>query len=474
MNRIIRLGSTMVMARILTPGDFGLLAMIFPITGFINLFKDLGLSQATVQKEDVDHQQVSNLFWINVALSLLLTGIVCSLAPVIVYLYKDSRLFWPTVVLSAGFIFRGMSAQQFAILRRQMHFGKITCLNVAEIFVGSVVGVISAIAGAGMWSLVYMTLAFSVTSCVGAWMFCSWRPSLPIHISKVRSMVAFGSNLTAYNAMNYWARNFDYILIGKFWNPFLLGLYYKAYELLLMPLRQITWPVSAVAIPTLSRLQDEPEQYRLYYYRAVNAIAFVSMPVIIAMAALSNELIRIALGNQWIDAVLIFRILAFSGLLQPVLSTTGWVYISLGYTKRMMYWGAISVPIFIASFIVGLPWGPVGVAFSYTVCFICILALPSLLFAFWRSPVRISEFFDTIWRPLTISLLMYPAIELVRINLSSFNIIGRLFLSGAAGCMMFLLIVICWPKARREALNTIKILKMLRNKCSEKTGNSKL
>ena len=187
------------------------------------------------------------------------------------------------------------------------------------------------------------------------------------------------------------------------------------------------------------------------------------MPLIAMLAALSSEVIIIVLGEQWTDAAIIFKVLAFAALFQPVVSTTGWIYISLGQTKRMMYWGLISVPVIVLSFLVGLPWGPIGVATSYTICAVLILAVPCLLFAFRYSPVNLASFLKAMWCPLVISLIMYASLELAKYYFALRSSVWTVLYCSIAALFVAILCLTLWPRARNEALDTLRIIKILKS-----------
>lgn len=457
-----QIGSTAVLARLLTPEDYGLIAMVAVVTGFVMMFKDMGLSMATVQKAQINHGQISTLFWINILISLVIMAVMAALAPVVAWFYSEPQLTLVALTLAGTFIFSGLTIQHQALLRRQMRFGRLAVIEIVAMLNGAVAAIVSAWYGAGYWALVIMQLVTAMSIAVGVWIGCDWRPGWPKRGSNVRSMLAFGGNLTGFSFLNYFTRNMDKLLIGKVYGITQLGLYAKAYQLLLLPLRQITGPISSVAIPTLSRLQNDDDRYRQYYYQAINMIAFITMPLVMVTAALSEEIILIVLGKQWINAGVIFKVLAFSALIQPVGSTIGWVYVSLGQTKRMMHWGMISAPVCILSFIIGLPWGGLGVAISYTLFSIFILFVPSLYLAYKYSPISIAGFFNAILCPLLISIVACIAIETVRhvINISDFRLI--FFCSSLAGLLAFILGVLVWPKARNEALGMVKLIRMLK------------
>lgn len=226
-------------------------------------------------------------------------------------------------------------------------------------------------------------------------MTCSWRPGLPSWKSGIGSMLAFGGNLTGFNTINYLARNLDNLLIGWRWGAQPLGLYNKAYQLLLLPLNQINSPIASVAIPTLSRIVDTPERYRKAYLRILEKLIMITAPLMVFMMATSDWLIQILLGDQWSDASQIFIWLSLAGLIQPIANSTGWLFISQGRTRHMFQWGIISGTITIISFWIGLPWGAIGVSASYSLFWLGAV-MPLLFWFVGRTgPVKTKDFYQT-------------------------------------------------------------------------------
>ena len=398
----LRMGSTVVLARLLTPQDFGLIAMVTVVTGFVAMFKDLGLSMATVQRAEVNHGQISTLFWINVVLSLGVMLVIAALAPVIAWFYGEPRLTWITLALASAFFFSGFTIQHQALLRRQMRFGTLALIGIICMVVSIVAAIIAAWYGAGYWALVIMQLTGAIVGAIAVWVVCGWRPGLPRRRSGVRKMLAFGGNLTGFRAINYFARNADNLLIGKFWGSGSLGLYSKAYSLLMLPIRQINAPIAAVAIPALSRLQNDPERYRNYYLKAISIIALITMPGVVFMMVMSKELIRIILGSQWEGASPIFSVFAIGAIMQPISNTTGWLFVSQGRSRDMFRWGLIGSTITVVAIIVGLPWGGLGIAVSYT--FFGYLGMPLLYWFVGRTgPVRATDIYRTVALPLCVA-----------------------------------------------------------------------
>lgn len=414
----LTLVSNVVLARLLTPQDYGLVGMVTAVTGFVTLFKDLGLSMATVQKEEINHEQVSTLFWVNVGLSVLTALITAAIAPAIAEFYNEPRLIWITLALTSGFIISGLSVQHSALLNRQMQYKVLMFNDVFATVLSIVAAIVAAFYGLGYWALVIMPLVGGVIGTVGLWIACSWRPGFPARLMGVRSMLVFGGHLTAFSTINYFARNLDNVLIGRSWGAQQLGLYAKAYQLLLLPLNQINAPITGVAIPSLSRLQQEPEKFRHYYLKALSIVAFLTMPTITFMIVAAEEIIGTLLGSQWQDAVAIFRLLSISAIVQPICNTTGWLYISTGNTQRMFKWGLFSSSLVVASFFIGLPYQAYGVALSYTVAML-LQAAPCIYYATRGTSITIFDVLKAVKQVFISSIISSSIVCAIKIAISS-------------------------------------------------------
>lgn len=385
--------ATAVLARLLTPQDYGLIGMVVVFTGFVAMFKDLGLALATVQRAEISYDQISTLFWVNVTISVAITLLMILLAPLIGWFYGEPRLTMITIVTSLGFFFGGLAVQHEALLKRQMRFYALSVIAFLSMMIGYVVGIFLAWRGASYWSLVFSQLALLASNVIGVWITCRWRPGAPKRNTGVRSMLSFGGNVTGYALINYVSKNCDNLVVGRAFGPQLLGLYTKAAQLLALPTDQINEPLSSVAIPALSRLADSPERYRQAYLRIMEKIIMVTMPAVILMLATADWLVLIILGPQWGDSARIFVFMGVAGLFQPVASTGGWLLVSQGRVRDMLRWALINAPISILSIVAGLPWGVVGVAASFSLGRI-LIAHPLLYWFVGRSgPVRMGDFY---------------------------------------------------------------------------------
>ncbi|HJP91487.1 MAG TPA: lipopolysaccharide biosynthesis protein [Pyrinomonadaceae bacterium] len=385
--------ATAILARLLTPQDYGLIGMVAVFTGFVALFKDLGLSLATVQRAEISYDQISTLFWVNLTISVVITLFMISLAPLIGWFYGEPRLILISIVTAIGFLFGGLAVQHEALLKRQMRFYALSVIAFLSMMMGYVVGIIFAWRGARYWSLVFSQLALLSTNALGVWLTCRWRPGRPKRNTGVRSMLSFGGNVTGYALTNYISKNCDNLIVGRAFGPQLLGLYAKAAQLLALPTDQINEPLSAVAIPALSRLADSPERYRQAYLRIMEKIVMITMPAVMLMLATADWLVLIILGPQWGATAKIFIFMGVAGLFQPVAATGGWLLVSQGRVRDMLRWALINAPISILSLLAGLPWGAVGVAASFSLGRI-LIAFPLLFWFVGRSgPVRMGDFY---------------------------------------------------------------------------------
>lgn len=391
----LQIGSTIVLARLLTPEDYGLVGMVKAVTGFIELFKHLGLNTATIQKAEINHSQVSTLFWINIGVSVFLAGLTALLAPLIASFYNEPRLIPIMIVLAFGYIFSGIGTQHYALVSRQMRYRTLAINDMSSLVIGIIVAIIAAWFGAQYWALILMNLTIALISSIGIWLVSGWRPGLPHWNSEIKTMLAFGGGLTGSNIVSYLSSNIDNILIGKYWGAEELGLYTRAYQLLVLPLFSINGTIRNVAINTLSRLVDSPQRFRTVYLRILEKVIMLAMPLVALLLITSDWLVLIVLGPQWSDVSNIFRWFSFSALIQPVNYTMGWLLISQGRTWEMFRFWTLTNTISVIAIIVGLPWKSSGVAAAYSLAGLCLKTPLLYWYVGKHSPVRTSDFYRT-------------------------------------------------------------------------------
>ena len=292
-----RIVSNIILARLLLPEHFGLIAMVTALTSIAERFKDLGLSSATVQRKVISHEEVSTLFWINLGFGIIFMLLVASLSPLIAKFYSDKRLIGITLALSSGFVFGGLTVQHQALLRRQMYFGRLAAIQIISDLSSLTLAIILALKGFGYWALVVKEVMRSLMISIGTLSMCPWLPGKPQWTGSVFSMLRFGGHISGFNITYFLSRSLDQILLGKFWGAGPLGFYKQAYQLMLVPISQLQFPVDRVAEPALSVLQSEPERYRQTYARIVSFLSIASMPLAVYLGIFSDNIIRLLFEN---------------------------------------------------------------------------------------------------------------------------------------------------------------------------------
>ena len=409
---VLIFGSTLILARLLTPEDFGLVGMIHPVTAFVWLMRDLGLSAATVQQEELEERQVNALFWINVVVSIGLGGLVAILSPAVAAFYGDERLVWLTVALASTMVLGGVAAQHQALLRREMRFLEIGFIEVLGLGAGFAAAVVAANLGLGYWALV-INLALRETLISLLLMVRSgWRPSRPSHLRSVGGMLRFGGYFAGSKFLESSSKNVDAILIGKFWGSQALGLYNVAYRLLLLPIQQINGPVGMVAVPILSRLQNDPERYRRFYRQGMLLLASASTPLVMLTAAAAERMVVVLAGTQWRESTPIFLALAPAAWVGSFNVATLWVFISTGRTGRELAMKCVTIPIIIAGIAIGVQYGPIGAALGYSIGSVLVRPF-AVVWCFHGTPLRFRDLVASMGRPTIAGVLASGAAALL-------------------------------------------------------------
>ena len=458
---LLSLASTMILARLLTPRDFGLVAMVMTVTNYLRVFKDAGLSIATVQRERITHAQVSNLFWTNIAVGALCSLIGAAAAPVIARFYHNPRLIDLTLILSATFIISGSTVQHQALLRRQMRFKALALIDVSSLAVGVLVGVIMAALGYGYWSLVGSSLSAETAGFILTWSVSRWRPQLPTRRSGVGPLLSFGAYRTAGDLLTSFARGSDVLLIGRFYGAASVGLYSRASALLIRPLEPLLSPISAVFVPALSRLQSQPELYRSTFLRVYEAIALTGCFSGLLLA-LARPLTLVLLGPKWEQAAVIFGAFTVAALCIPLGNASTWLFTSQGRGRDMLIAQSINSCSMVVSFVAGLPYGPVGVAMAFSTSSL-VIRVPILYFMVGRrGPVRTSDLWAVPFRYLPIWIVIFFVTWLTLILAVSLSPLAQLLVCAPVGVIVGGALICSFRRQRQLVIHLLETLRELK------------
>jgi len=453
---VLTLGSTMVLARLLQPSDFGLIAMVVTVMGFLRNFKNAGLSSATVQRETITHAQVSNLFWINIALGGSAGLIVAASAPAVAWFYREPRLVAITLALSFTFFFEGSTVQHMALLNRQMRFKAIAVIQIGAQVAAVSVGVGMAWFKCGYWSLVGFQLATPLATLLLTWTASRWRPQLPTRRSGIRPLVSFGANLTASSFIYSLAGGADSLLIGRFYGPDPVGLYTRAGALLRRPLEQFLSPINAVFIPVLSRVQSQPERYRRTFLQVFEAMALAGFLFSGLGLVLARPLTLVVLGPKWEQAAPIFAVFTIAAIFLPLTNACAWLFESQGRGRDALITSSIIAGTGICAVVAGLPFGAVGVAIAGSATGL-LVQLPFFFHLAGRSgPVHTADLWAAFLRQLPGWGIVSGAALLARVFVTDRSPLLQLLVGALAGAIAGTGFIFAYPPSRRIALSLME------------------
>jgi PST family polysaccharide transporter len=403
-NFILRVGSLMVLARLLDPKDFGLVGMVTALTGVLSLFRDFGLSTAAVQRVSVSEEQISTLFWINLLVGAILSILTLAIAPVVAAFYHEPRLLLVTAILASGFMFNAAGVQHGAILQRQMRFTTMAGIDISSLVVSVAVGIGMAIRGYGYWALVGMTLAGPVVSTIGVWVSTAWVPGMPRRQAGVRSMLRFGSTITLNSLVVYFAYNLEKVLLGRFWGAQAVGIYGRAYQLVNIPTDNLNSAVGEVAFSALSRVQNDPIRLKSYFLKGYSLVLALTLPITIVCALFAEDAISVLLGAKWKEAAPIFRLLAPTILIFAMINPFSWLLFSIGKVGRSLKIALVIAPLVITGYVIGLPYGPKGVALGYSVS-MALWVIPHIVWCVQGTEISFRDVMQTLSKPLLSGLV---------------------------------------------------------------------
>lgn len=379
----IQFGSQLVLARLLMPGDFGLIAMVAPLVGFIQIFNDLGFAQAVVQSPTLNAARLSALFWVNLAVSVALLVAIGLLAPFGAWLFEEPMVFPVTMALAVMMPVAALGVIPSALLTRRMMFKAMAVNEVSASIAGIVTTVVFAYLGWSYWALVFGQGMNTLVSTAMTWYRSGWRPMAPAFVRDVWDDLKFGGGLTGANLATFATTAGDNVLIGMTVGRVALGYYDRSYRLTVQPLSQLIAPISRVAVPLLSRLKDNPIEYRAVYLDIYRALLLLCVPPMLVCISNADAVIHVLLGERWQATAPIFAWICVGGLTSGIYSSATWLFISQGRTlamMRFMIWAAV---LNVISYLVGALGGVVGIAACAALVFV-LVTTPLVLFGATR------------------------------------------------------------------------------------------
>lgn len=369
---------SVILARMLTPQDYGLVGMVLIFTQFATLLSELGLGAALIQRESIQEIHCSSVFYANIIMGLVLTVFTIVLSPFLANFFHEPRLASLSRLIAVNFTITSLNTVPHALISRKMEFWRSAIVEITAVVVAGIVAIILAKLGWGVWSLVWQMLITSATTTIALFLVTGWHPSLRFDRSALADLWRFSGHLLSFNAINYWIRHSDNLLVGKFFDAAALGIYARAYSLMLLPLTQITSILTKVMFPALSRIQNDKDAVKRIYLRSLALIAMITFPMMFGLWVVSEHFVLALLGPRWSEVIPILRVFCLVGAVQSLSTTTGWIYQSQGRTDMMFRWGLGAGILLIGSILIGIWMGNIYyVSICYAIMSSVVLFYPS-------------------------------------------------------------------------------------------------
>lgn len=362
---LLQLVSVVLLARLLNPHDYGLLALVLVVVGVGEIFRDFGLTPASIQAETLDENQRTNLFWVNFGLGVLLTTIVFCLSWMVSSVTGEPEMLGILHWMSLAFMFNGVATQHRASLFRALRFRAVAVIDIVAATLGLGVAVVWALLSPTYWALVAQQLITAASAGGLALAFARWLPGLPTREGDIRGLVKFGSHLVGSNLVTYVGSQVDTVLVGTRFGVSTLGLYNRAYQLVMTPLGQIRGPVNSVAQPVFARVQTDIARFERYVVAGQLALGYgLGLPLAL-LAALAYPLVAVLLGPTWLEAAPILALFALAAFLTNLAFVGYWVYVSRGLVKNLFRFTLVSLAIRVICLLTGSFFGVLGVAIGF-------------------------------------------------------------------------------------------------------------
>lgn len=434
----IQLGSVAIFSRLLSPSDFGLLAMASIITSLAGVFQNMGTTAALIQKESPTDQLFDTVFWFNLVFGVFVGLIVALTAPIVSGIFQETQLVPVLVALALVFPVSSAGVTHLCILERASRFEVIALIEILSSLMGLCIAIAAAWSNYGVYSLVIQLLVSSVMSTLLYWRYSTWRPSWRWDSSELRGIWKFSTNLVGFRTVVYLASNVDNMLIGHYLGSTALGWYSMAYRIMLVPVQSVTSVITRALFPLYSRRSRE--EIGGHYLRTLVLLALVSSPIVSGLWALRYTFIEVLLGEKWMQVAHVLTWFGPLAWLECFAASTGVVLIALGKTDTLRNLGFFSSSVFVASFVIGLPFGIVGIAATY---FLASVIVFNVVFAVVMKVLGLGmgDLARSIWRPVVISLIMAGFVFLADSWLASLQAWHRLIILVPAGAVLYGLLV---------------------------------
>lgn len=453
-----------LLARLLGPEAFGLIALAALFISFIETFIDQGFSSAIVQRRDLDSEHLDTAFWTSLGVSITVAVLGVAGAGFIANLFSEPRVEPILRWLSLSFPLTALASVQVAILRRNFAFKVIAARSLIGVVAGGAVGVTMALLNCGVWSLVGQQLSMHLAGVLLLWSTCEWRPKPRFSKQRFQELLSFGINIVGSRILEFVNTNSDNFLIGYFLGPVALGYYTVGYRVLQLMVDLLNTTIEQVALPAFAKMQHDIEQVQRGFYLAIRLTSFVAFPLFCGMSVLAPELIQILFGQQWLPSVPVMQTLAFIGMLNSIYYFKGSVLVAMGKPAWNLGIACVNAIVNVIAFTLVVHWGIVAVAAAFVIR--GYLLSPLAFYAVHKLiQIKLVTYLNQLKAPLIGSLLAAATILITKYFLgSSIDFRVLLPLNVVLGVVVYAGVVrLVSPKLIEEVAGLVGMLKRPKN-----------
>ena len=454
--------SVIVLARLLTPVDYGLVAMVLSVIGVGELFRDMGLSTAAIRADTLAIRQRDNLFWINTGMGFALCGAAIACAPLIARLFDQTELVAITYALSTTFVLTGLSTQYRVDLTRDLKFGRLAAVDLACSVVPLAIGVVAALAGLGYWALVIQQISSGVIGLVLLVALCRWLPRGYHRDTSVTPLVRLGGSFLFSGLLGYVIRNADSFVVGRRFGAESLGLYSRSVQLVRTPLSQLQVPFGTVVLPILAAARDDDERLMRAAVRAQVGFTYPVLTGVALIVAMAPDVVLLTLGQQWLEAAPVMAFIAVSGGLTCVAYAVIWLFAARALAATMNKFNVLATVDVLVCILVGTRWGVDGVAAGLAVA--SAIGWPMALFFLSRgSGLPVSRLAWPGIRAVSTTAVAGLVAYLAWTEAAALPLLGRLGVGTVAALVMMAAATLV-PAVRGDYHEVVKLLDTLRRR----------
>lgn len=465
---LLNFAAVVVLARLLRPEDFGVLALVLPLTILYRTIANGGLQNSVMHEEALDHEKTTALFWSASAVNLVFAIVFMSAGPLLAWLYEDSRATGVALIWAPVLFLATLSAVHEGLLKRQLRFGGLLFAHLTGILLGIIVAIAAAVLGAGYWALLLQVIVADLFRTVAVWRLCEWRPSLRFSRDALRAagpVRRYWRDLAAARFLNWLAQHPDRILVGRVGGTAMLGLYDSGRRWAFYPFFELFMALSDVAVATFSRVAGDAERFRAVVRRGLLPMFALPLPAIAFIFVEARDAVLLLLGQQWLGAVPFVRLMCLASFFGGLSRVTQWFYLARGETDRQLRWATlVQTPVMLVSVLVGSRWGAIGVAAGFATGN-ALLAIPSVAWCLRGSPFRLRDFMSTAARPALGALAAAAALTAIPPVLSeSLAAVPRFLAHFAIFAAVYLSAWLGLPGGRRATADVLAALRDLRRR----------